>query len=102
MIQGNFDVIPVSRFLELDGTHQRLESEPCSLVMLSLWTTDDDTEQTPQPTRAPVIFGFGDVYAHQLFPGTTSEIYPIKNLNLIRVKASQMDAPLKLFYTFWK
>ena len=89
----------------------RLPFTPAVAVMLSNWNVDNDpalglkagsgSANLVQDDLNEVYWGFGGVYAHQLFASGCSEIIPVTNLQDICLR-SRAGQTVTIWYSYWQ
>jgi len=72
----------------------RLPKQPAKYVILSNWNVANDAAFTRKAAtdimealEEEVYWGFNGVYAHQLFPGRSTELIPVNDLSQICIRS---------------
>jgi hypothetical protein len=103
-----------SSAVEVTANGVRLPDIPAIAAMLSNWNVENAAEMNlrlgalgigsfspDRETQLEVYWGFGGVYAHQLFPGDSSPIVPVTNLKDICLRA-RPDQTVTIWFSYWQ
>lgn len=85
----------------------RLPDQPARYILLSNWNVENDAAFTlknapgdlMEEIEAEVYWGFNGVYAHQLFPGRSTELIPCSNLKQICLRSRPGDQ-IQIWYSW--
>ena len=83
-----------------------LPEQAARFVMLSNWNAEDRANLTVKSdsgvsSEDSVFYGFGGVYAHELFPGATTILLPLTNLNQLALRCRTGKEITIWFSSFW-
>ena len=103
-----------SSAVEVDANGVRLPDIPAIALMLSNWNVENEPSFALRPGTAgsglyspekesqlEIYWGFGGVYAHQLFPGDTTPVIPITNLKEICLR-SRPGQRVTIWFSYWQ
>lgn len=84
-----------SSAVEVDEKGVRLPKQAARYLIISNWNVSNDPSLAlianpgnlgPTELEHEVYWGFNGVYAHQLFPGQTTELIPVNDLSQITLR----------------
>ena len=103
-----------SSAVEVDANGTRLPDIPAIAVKLSNWNVENEPNFTLRPGSAgsglyspekesqlEIYWGFGGVYAHQLFPGESTDLIPLTNLKDVCLR-SRPGQTVTIWFSYWQ
>lgn len=103
-----------SSAVEVDEDGVRLPDIPAIAAMLSNWNVENNPAlplkagsagtglySPDREAQLEVYWGFGGVYAHQLFPGDTTAIIPLTNLKDVCLR-SRPGQTVTIWFSYWQ
>ena len=103
-----------SSAVEVDENGVRLPDIPAIAAMLSNWNVDNAPAlgirtgsvgsglySPEKEIQLEIYWGFGGVYAHQLFPGESTGIVPLTNLKDVCLR-SRPGQTVTIWFSYWQ
>lgn len=97
-----------SAYIDAEKRPKPLESIECDAVLLCNWTAANDVKNNPgnapesdSPTNEEIYWGAGANCVNQLFPGNSTILIPVSNLDELYVRCSQEIEGKRVYYTIF-
>jgi hypothetical protein len=85
--------------LDVTTTPKRLPDNPCKLVKLELWDTQEDSGFSALASEEIIYWGYNQGVYHRLASGGNTELLPLNNTNQIIVRSQ--SGTVTLFYSWY-